>query len=358
MPRAKQSPISNNAEFEALAKLLDMVVLLLDHDTNLKFASTGAHHLFGSSDSDSLRSDWRDCYDRLNLPDLAKLEKNDKPLNLRTELQLPESMQLLRMDIYPIRHDECDCYLVLVKNLEVLGALEQQLLFASHHHSQRYLISSLVHDLNAPINTMRITLELIERMPLSTVLGESREALAKWDRYRGIFREELNKLKVQVADIPNLFGGALHNLPNSFDLRNLIKEIARVLKHETTAKQIRPEILLPVDPLMVRGRPAELRLALLNLAGSFAEATERGGHFQICAISTEGFAEIIFRGDDVRFDAQVIAGFEQLAFASQESDTRFLVARLIIEAHRGEIQVVTSNDVRQISVRILIPLVH
>ena len=101
MPRAKQSPSSNNAEFEALAKLLDMVVLLLDRKTNLKFASTGAHHLFGSSDRDSLRSDWRDCYDRLNLPDLAKLEKNGKPLNIRTELQLQESKQLLRMDIYP-----------------------------------------------------------------------------------------------------------------------------------------------------------------------------------------------------------------------------------------------------------------
>ena len=357
MPRAKQTRSSNTAEFEALAKLFNFSVLLLDRDTNLKFASTGAHLIFGSTDADALRRDWRDCYDRLNLPDLTALDKNNKPFSHRAELHVTAAMRLLRLDIYPLRHDECDCYLMLLKDREVLDGLDQQLMLASQHPIQRYLTSTLVHDLNAPINTMRITLELIERMPFSAVLGASSDVLAKWDRYKGILREELGKLKLQVADIPSVFGATQQTLPIAFDLRNVIKDVGRFLKHETTSKQIRPELLLSADPLMIHGRQLELRLALLNLACGLVEATQRGGHFQIHANTADGLAEIVFRGDDTRLDAQAIDGYEQLAFVpTNRTDIGLLVARLIVEAHGGEIQVAMSSEQRLTTIRVRLPI--
>ena len=136
MPRAKRTPSSNTAEFEALAKLMNFSVLLLDRDTNLKFASSDAHRLFDLTDTDALTRDWRNCYDQMKMPDLARLDKNNKPLSHRTELHTPESRRLLRLDIYPLRHDECDCYMVLLKDREVLDALEQQLMFASRRPVQ------------------------------------------------------------------------------------------------------------------------------------------------------------------------------------------------------------------------------
>jgi signal transduction histidine kinase len=356
MPRVKRTPHSKTGEFEALAKLSSFSVLLLDRETNLKFASTAAHLIFGFTDVDTLKREWRNCYDRLNLPDLAGLDKNSKPLSHRAELHTPESTRLLRMDIYPLRHDECDCYMILLKDREVLDALEKQLMFASHHHVQRYLTSTFVHDLNAPINTMRITLELIERMPFRAALGDSIEVLAKWDRYKGIFREELAKLKAQVADMPNVFGATQQTIPVAFDLRLVIKDVARFLRHETSSKQIRSELLLPADPLMIQGLPLELRLAVLNLACSLLEATPRGGHFQIQANTTEGLAEVVFGGDETRLDAHAIDGYEQLAFVLKGADIGLLVARLIVEAHGGEIQVVSASDGRHASIRVLLPL--
>jgi signal transduction histidine kinase len=355
MPRSESTPIANVEEFEALAKLLNFNVLLLDSDTNLKFASTGTHLIFGSTDTDALTRDWRDCYDRLNLPDLTGLDKNSKPFSHRTELHTPES-RLLRLDVYPLRHDECDCYMMLLKERKVLGALDQQLMSASQQHLQRYLTSTLVHDLNAPINTMRITLELIERIPLSAVLGNASDVLAKWDRYKGILREELGKLKTQVADIPSVFGTIEHTPPIEFDLGHVIKDVVRFLKHETSAKQIRSELLLPAGPIMIQGRPLELRLALLNLACGLVEATQRGGHFQMHANTTEGSAEIVFRGDNTRLNAQVIDGYEQLAFVLKGADIGLLVARLIVEAHGGQITVVSASDGCHTSIRVLLPL--
>ena len=357
MSRTQPTPSSNHAEFEALAKLSNFSVLLLDRETNLKFASSAAADLFGSADTDALTRDWRDCYVRLKMPDLTQLDKNSKPLSHRTELQTPASMRLLRMDIYPLRHDECDCYMILIKDRGVLDGLDQQLMFASHHHVQHYLTSTLVHDLNAPINTMRITLELIGRMQLGAELGNSSDMVsAKWERYKSILREELGKLKVQVADIPNLFGATQHSAPTAFDLCNVIKDVARFLRHETTSKQIRPELLLPTDPLMIYGRPLQLRLALLNLASGLIEATQRGGHFQVQAKANKDIAEIVFRGDDTRVNAKVVEGYQRLASTTNGADIGLLVARLIIEAHGGEIQVVTSSEDCLTSICVMLPL--
>ena len=97
MPRYRRTPTLNIAEFEALSELLSFSVLLLDHDTNLKFASSAAPRLFGSPDADDLKRRWQDCYMRLQLPDLLQLPKNGKPLRHRSELRSSNSTCLLRM---------------------------------------------------------------------------------------------------------------------------------------------------------------------------------------------------------------------------------------------------------------------
>ncbi len=356
MPLTKPTPGSNTAEFEALANILNCSVLLLDGGTHLQFASSEAPLLFGSIDIHALRHDWRDYYGRLKMPDITLLEKNSKPLHYRTQLNTSQSSRLLRMDIYPLRHEKRDSYMLLIKDREVLDALEQQFVFASYHHVQRYLSSSLVHDLNAPINTMRITLELIDRIPFGNALGASSDPIAKWDRYKSILREELNKLKAQVAGLPNLCGVGQESMSTVFDLCDVIKDVARCLKHETTSKQIRPELLIPPHALMVQARPSEVRLALLNLACSLLEATPQGGHFEMIASCNETVAEVIFGGDDTRLAAAAIDGYDQLTLAPKGVDIGLRVARLMVERHGGEVQINTSGGDSVTNVRVLLPM--
>ena len=356
MPRAKQPPSTNTAEFEALAKVLNFSVLLLDRETNLKFASADAHLLFGSNDADDLKRGWRDYFDRLKLPDLLQLEKNNKPLRHRAEFPTLKSTQMLRMEIYPLRHDDCECYVMFLKDRQELDGLEQQLMLASQHDVQRYLTSTLVHDLNAPINTMRITLELIERTMAAAGLDASSDFATKWERYRNIFREELGKLKTQVADIPNLFNSAKEATPAAFDIRNVIEDVAKFLKHETASKQIRRELQLPEYPITIHGRVRELRLALLNLATSLVEATRQGGRLHLRASANEDFAEIVLVADEAQLNPQSVENYEQLAFAPKGSSAAIFVARLIVEAHGGDIHVDIPSEGNNVTVRLLLPL--
>ena len=355
MRRVKRKHGTNAAEFEAVSKALNFSVLLLDSKTNIKFASSEAYKLFGSKDNDELKSEWRVYFDKLKLPDLLQLEKNHTPLHHRTELKTEKSTRLLRMEIYPLRHDDCDCYVMYVKDREVLAGLEQELLLASHYYIQRYLISTLVHDLNAPINTMRITLELVGRMVATAELGATDAFKTKWERYKNILGEELHKLKTQVADIPNLFDAAGNAPSESFDVRKVVESVASYFKHETAAKNIRREIDLPESPLVIYGRQSELKLALLNLAASLIEATKQGGRLLFIVAAKGGLLEIVLHGDVV--DAEQLSTYrdQQMTFSSKSNSLGMFVARLIIEAHGGEIKLNSSGESQWGTMQVMLP---
>ncbi len=349
-------PSANDTEIALLAKMLNFNVLLLDRDLKLKFASADAHKLFGCVDTDELTSRWRDCFGRLRLLDLPQLEKNNEPLRHRIDFQTSHSTRRLRLEVYPLQHGGCECYVILLKDREVLDGLEQQLVLASYHPIQRYIISTLVHDLNAPINTLRITLELIDRMASTAAFGAPTDFVNKWERYKGIMREEMGKLKTQVADIPNLFSYEKNAIPSTFDIRNVIRDVEKFLKHETTSKQIRRQLLLSETPLIIHGRLIELRLALLNLVCTLLEATKQGGSLYLQALNTESFAEIEVRADQVRLNQYAGHEYEQLAFIPQESDIGLFVARLIVEAHGGKLQVNIPAASHTARIHVLLPL--
>ena len=355
MLQAKRKLGPNTAEFEAVAKALNFSVLLLDGDTNIKFASAHAHELFGAKDSDELRSEWRNYFDRLKIPDLLPLEKNNKPLYHRSELQTEKSTRRLRMEIYPLRHDKCDCYVIYARDREVLADSERELLFASHHYVQRYLISTLVHDLNAPINTMRITLELVERTLANAGLDVANESKVKWERYRNILNEELSKLKVQVADIPNLFDMSDNAILAFFDIRSVIESVAKFVKHEAASRNIRRELELPDNAVLVYGREAELRLALLNLAVSLVEATKQGGKLQFSTASQNDFSEILLRGDLVEVNQLSICDDQPMTSSPEGNSLGIFVARLIIEAHGGEIKTHISVENESVVIQVILP---
>ena len=354
MLRSKLTSTPNIAEFEALAKLLNFSVLLLDRDTNLRFASADAHLMFGSADADDLKRGWQDFYKRLRLPDLFRLEKNSKPLRYRTELRISNSTRLLRMEIYALQHAECECYVMLLMDRQILRGLEQQLVLASHHRVQRYLIATLVHDLNAPINTMRITMELVERMGFNTELGAPSDLVTKWERYRGILREELGKLTTQVADIPNLFGPTNDVIPEAFDFRDVITYVANFLKHETASKQIHLELLLPEYPIIVHGGLFDLKLALLNLAVSLVEAARQGEHLRMQAVSSEIFMEVVLHAGAEQIEPREDS--ENLAFAPTGRGTGIYVARLLVEAYGGEVHVAVPTETQGATIRLQLPL--
>lgn len=356
MLRQRGMPSSDAAQFDALAKILNSTVLLLDCDKNLEFASSNAHTPFGLTNIDELKRSWHECYARLQLPDLLGLDKNSKPLCHQCELRTAKSTRLLQMDVYPLRRGDCECYVILLNDRQVLDGLQLQLMLASHYQVQRHLTSALAHDLNGPINTMRITLELMDRMPSIATFGAPSDFVTQWNRYKGIVRQELEKLKAQVADIPKSFVSVETAPVAMFDIRDVIKDVARFLKHEATSKNIQLELLLPDNPLTTMGHLVEIRLAVYNLARGLIEIKNPGGRLQIHAFAAEAGLEIVLSAHPTQLNKQAIDGSEQVTFELQENDVGLFVARRIVEAHGGEVQVTAADEDQCARIHVSLPL--
>ena len=327
----------HQGEFAALAKMLNLGVVLLDNETNLQFASASALVLLDYEDSKALKRKWRGSFEQLKLPDLAALEKNSRPLRHRVKISTPTFQRMLRMEIHALRHGTCDCYLILLKDNESFDAIERQLLIASQVQLQRYRAASLAHDLNAPVNTLRITLELMHHI-MATGISDGGDIGLKWVRYHDIFRAELANLKSIIATIPAPSNFDIDSTPTMFDLGSMIEEIGVVLKHETAAKQIRRNWSLPPHPIAIYGRPSEIRLALFNIAVVFVESINGGGTLSLAMTSNDAGVEIIFSADAAILAGQVVDEFEQVTLTTQKNGVGLFAARLILEAHGGNMR--------------------
>jgi signal transduction histidine kinase len=213
-----------------------------------------------------------------------------------------------------------------------------------------------VHDLNGPINTMRITLELMDRMPSISTLGVPEDFATQWERYKGIVRQELGKLKTQVAELPNSFGSAENAPRATFDARDAIKDVGRFLKHEATSKQIHLDLLLPENPLMTMGFFVEIRLALFNLAQRLLIDAKRGGCLQIHTIVAAAKLEIVLSVRPTPSNKQEIEDCPKIEFQLHENDVDLFVARQIVKAHGGEIEITASGEDPCAEIRVLLVL--
>ncbi len=356
MLRPKEMASPDTVQFDALAQMLNASVLLLDRDMNLAFASILAHSLFGLTDTAELKRTWDECYAKLQLPVLGDLVKSSKPLRHQCELRTPKSTRLLQMDVYSFQYGDGEHYVILLNDLRVMDDLPQQFIFASHHRAQRHLTAALVHDLNGPINTMRLTLELMDRMPSIATFGVPVDVVTQWERYKGIVRQELGKLKTQVAELRNSFASA-ENVPRAmFDIRDAIKDVGRFLKHEATSKQIHFDLLLPDKPLMTTGVFVDIRLALFNLAQRLLVDAMPGGCLQIHTIVAATQLAIVLSVRPMQTNPPVIEDCARITSQFPESDVELFVARQIVTAHGGDITISAVGEDQCAEIRVLLVL--
>ena len=339
MPRRK-APRSYG-EFRTLAGLLDFGVLWLDRNKALEFASPEAIALLGSPDLDELKHAWANLSLQFDLTGITQLEKGGNPLRGTVDLTRPHVSRLLRVEAYAVQHEDCECYLILLKDREVLDELSNQLLLASRVRGQAYLSSSVVHDLNAPINNMQLTLELLG----SSVEGENRDLLPtpireRLKRYVAVLKEEMGRLKGLVRTVPNYINPP-QGVPVRFDLRAAIEDVSGLIKHEAIARQIQRQVLLPAAPIWITGDQEKIKLGLLNMAIVLLESSRRRGALVIEVRPGERVAEIMLQSDASTMTQDTLDQIYHLSFHSQRNGIGLFAARLVFESQGGFIEVLS-----------------
>jgi signal transduction histidine kinase len=324
-------------EFDALASMSTWGVLLLDRSVELQFASSAACLLLGEKNLVALKLVWPAVQRKLELSRVSELKKGDDPLRYRMNFTTATGMRALRLEVYSLEHKGCENYLALLKDRHALDEPETQFLLASQLRAQTHRVAAIVHDLNAPINNILLTLELLDPGFRGADTGHlPAEILQRLQRYRLVLREELTRLSRLIRTLPEQLNPA--KAPQEeFDLRTVLEEVHRELKHDAAARQIRRSLVNSPTPLPVCGAQDRIRVALFNVAALLIEATSSPGNLSVEASRHQDQAQVIFYCDSACVAAGSIGVLQRLSLPEDGVSMGLFVARLIAEFYDGEI---------------------
>jgi len=343
--------------FGALARAFKMGVILLRHQQEVDFANARALELFGVTSLEALRPLWMQAKSDLE-PLFAALcsdAHTDRPL--LAELPGGQGPRRLRLELYRLGDVNCDEYLVLVNDPEILDALETDMRLARQLEGLGRVYRTVAHELRAPLSAMMINLDLLReslaesRSPDDQALQDSQE------RYVSVLREELERLNRSLAEV------LTQALPPAdqrarFDLRDAVTELGTLLAPQARRQGVELATRLPSAPVFLVGYRDRLKQAFLNIAVNALEAMPNGGEMRIDMDLEETRVRVAISDTGPGIPAELLTRIYEREFTTKGggSGIGLYVARTLVELHGGEIRV-ESEEGEGTRVEVALPVV-
>jgi signal transduction histidine kinase/CheY-like chemotaxis protein len=152
-------------------------------------------------------------------------------------------------------------------------------------------LANMSHEIRTPMNGVIGMVELLLDQPLPTQQRECAEMI----------RDSARSLLVvinDVLDFSKIEAGKLELEMTSFDPRELVEDVVRLLAIQAHAKNLEISgILDPAVPEILQGDPGRLRQLLLNLCGNAVKFTERGEVTVAARVFSDDSNSIMIRFD-------------------------------------------------------------
>ena len=340
--------------FGALARMMDVGVVLLAPDQDLDFANAPACTLLGYDSCDDLRPHWPE-FRRLLQPALDRTcegQSAGTPLDL--EVASAGRTRKLRFELYLLEEEECEGFLVLIKDRDMLDALENELALAIQMRGLTRFYMEVVHDLKAPLNAMVINLELLK----DTIRTDGDpQQYERQRRYIDVLGEEVLRLNRSLTSLLTQTP-RLSETPQRFDFRELVEELSLLLGPQAKAQQVEVQTSLPKDPLPIVGRRDRLKQGVLNVAINALEAMPEGGLLGITVTrDDDSTARLAIRDTGPGIPPEIIGRIYAMHFTTKSGGTGIglHVARAVVLTHLGTIRIETAPGAGT-TVHITLPL--
>ncbi len=340
--------------FSALAQAMDMGVLLLRRNREPDFANPRALELFGSASLAALKERWPAVCDGLE-PLFKHLGTGDlaSPPAL---VDLPgEGVARLRVEIFRLGGQDCDEFLVLLNDPEILDALETDVRLANQLQGVARVYRTVAHELRAPLSAMMIHLDLLRES--LTRPSSSPEAKDSQERYVVVLRGELDRLNRSLTEALTQTL-APTDQRDRFDLREALQELGTLLAPQARRQGVDLRTHVPEEPVVLVGFKDRLKQSFLNIAVNALEALPSGGKVNLHMEVRGAEALVRITDDGPGIPAEVLAQIYERDFTTKGtgSGIGLYVARALVEMHAGQIDV-TSRAGQGTEVAVRLPIV-
>lgn len=321
-----------------LARLLNLGVLLLDEAHRCCFASARACDLLGAPDEAALRNDWHVLRAQFDLSNLPVTRGVAPPIQRGVDLSTPAGMRRLRFEVHSVVASPRTFHVVLLRDRNRIDDADRLLLMASEAQASRAALAGLVHEAKGPLNNFHLTLALLAAglARIETLPGAD-AATARWRRYLDVLQAEAAQLVDCIHEIDALPRRGLAGRER-VDLRGIVRDVVRLLRHEATMREARIELDDLPEPAWVVGDAHGLRLALLGFTTCAIDVAERG--VVRVRVATAG-AEISVRIGVTTASLPPALTTELFAVACTSVSVypAIVAGRMIIEAHGGDVAI-------------------
>jgi signal transduction histidine kinase len=324
--------------FNALAQAMDMGVLLVRGGREPDFANPRALELFGAPSLQALKERWPVVRPLLE-PLLGPLLGGAGPASPPARIDLPgEGVSTLRVEIFRLGGQDCDEFLVLLNDPEILAALETDVRLASQLQGVARVYRTVAHELRAPLSAMMIHLDLLrETLARPGAVSETRESQ---ERYVRVLRDELDRLNRSLTE------ALTQTLPatdqrDTFDLRDALRELGTLLAPQARRQGVDLETRMPESPVVLVGYKDRLKQSFLNIAVNALEALPSGGKVSLDMSVQGSSVRVRIRDNGQGIPSDVLAQIYERDFTTKGtgSGIGLYVARALVEMHAGEIHV-------------------
>jgi signal transduction histidine kinase len=309
----------------------------------VEFVSAKAREVLWAKTDEDVKRFWRKI--RTRLIDAFKSAKDHANNGREHELEVDFGGRRHRLlvEIHEIDEDNCEAFLILIKDRESLESLHTDLRLATTFRNNGRLYRAMAHDLRQPIAAMQIYLQLLENTfaARSGAPGDE-ETLKKQAECVSVLRNEIGHLD---RSLQFLLSETLPSdgVKEEFDLRQMITDMLRLIDAQAKKQAVAVEMALPEQQVVITGHRDRLKQAILNLVVNALEAMPTGGKLGVRLRVDGEWAAVTVHDTGPGIPSEVLARIFDMHFTTKTTGTGIglWVARQTVRAMGGDVGVET-----------------
>ncbi len=332
---ARRQEESSASRFGQVSDVLRVGLLWFRPDKELDFVNRRACAMIGASDEQEFRMRWNENAGA-GVDRMAELHDSSATRSEPIDMNLGDPPRSLRVQFYRIGTVDCEGFIGLMTDPEVIESIEDDLFLASQMKSLGRVCRTITHELRSPLGAMIMNMDLL-RESLAEARAPDPAVRSAQERYVGVVQNELERLNQTLLEMLDQVA-PMSQKPERVDLHPLLRDLGTLLAEQ--ARRQRVELRLELsDPSTVLGRRDHLKQAILNVAINALEAMPRGGQLTIELTRQNGVAQVRCCDTGPGIPAEAREKVFEMGFSTKDSGTGtgLYLARMIVDQHGGTI---------------------